>query len=661
VDPLRRWATFVRDRYAVMDPRTAGLFRAVLGLLCAADLVRRWAYVRTFYSNEGLLPSPDLLEHPPAAHAFSLFHAFASPGEVHLAFALALFCHLCLMVGWHARLFAALTFLWMTSLDSRLPLAESGGYLAVNLVTLYACFLPIERRFSVDALLLSLRERRERTAQDLDDRSLPAGAAEPYASLAVLLVVLNLAIVYVFNVVNKSGDLWRKGEAVHYVLWINRMVAGPGVLLRRLLPVWSTRGLSWLVVCVEALIAPWILWPSERLLLRTLALAAIWGLHLALGITFRLGPFSWFLMGWSLVLLVPEQWEALAALHRRRSRPRLVVYDRASPLAFALCRLIARVSPADRLRFAESDGGSPPPLLEARDEEGGARIEGPAALREIAQAIPLGRYVLTITRPLIGPLFALASAHREGVARFFGLSFPSDAPPPPLPSPLALAVAHHRAQAREALLAGLAIVLGWEVVLANPSVPERIRRRLAMPPGLAAIIEYPRVFQGWSMFAPNPLTEDGTLVVDGRTLDGRRLDPLTGREPDFDLAAAEGLGLGQIVQDYENRIRLDRHAVYRRGLAEYLRAFHRRTGQPEDELVAFDVYWVKDHLPPPDRDRPSGNERTAFLAWRKPGYRPPPGRPPIPPEPPLGSADPPEADKQRTFFGAKLPDFMQER
>jgi hypothetical protein len=366
-------------------------------------------------------------------------------------------------------------------------------------------------------------------------------------------------------------------------------------------------------------------------------------------------------MGWSLVLLVPEQWEALAALHRRRSRPRLVVYDRASPLAFALCRLIARLSPADRLRFAESDGGDPP-LIEARDEEAGARFPGPAALREIAQAVPLGRYVLALIRPLAGPLFALASARREGVARFFGLSFPpASPPPPPLPSPLALAVARQSARAREALLAGLAIVLGWEVVLANPSVPDRIRRRLAMPSGVAAIVEYPRLFQGWSMFAPNPITEDGALVVDGRTADGRRLDPLTGREPDFDLAGAEGLGLGQVVQDYENRIRLDRHAVYRRGLTEYLRAFHRRTGRPEDELVAFDVYWAYDQLPPPDRDRPSGNARVALLAWRKPGYRPPPGRPPIPPEPPLGSADPPEADKRRTFFGVSLPELLQER
>ncbi len=147
-------------------------------------------------------------------------------------FAVALCCHLCLLVGWHARLFAVISFILVTSLDNRLVLVENGGYVVVNLVTLYACFLPVERRFSVDALRRSYRERHEKTAADLDARYLPAWATEDYVSLAVFLVVLNLAVVYFFNVINKNGEIWRKGETVHYVLFLNRMVTGH----RRLLP-----------------------------------------------------------------------------------------------------------------------------------------------------------------------------------------------------------------------------------------------------------------------------------------------------------------------------------------------------------------------------------------------------------------------------------------
>ncbi len=65
-------------RYLQMDPRTAGVFRVVLGFLCAGDLLRRWVYARTFYSNDGVLSNHWHLYHPSSNYNFSLFHAFSS-------------------------------------------------------------------------------------------------------------------------------------------------------------------------------------------------------------------------------------------------------------------------------------------------------------------------------------------------------------------------------------------------------------------------------------------------------------------------------------------------------------------------------------------------------------------------------------------------------
>ena len=66
----------------------------------------------------------------------------------------------------------------------------------------------------------------------------------------------NLAVVYFFNVINKSGEVWRKGETIHYVLWLNRMVTGVAVFFRKILPMWTTRGLTWSVLGVEGLPGP---------------------------------------------------------------------------------------------------------------------------------------------------------------------------------------------------------------------------------------------------------------------------------------------------------------------------------------------------------------------------------------------------------------------
>jgi hypothetical protein len=212
------------------------------------------------------------------------------------------------------------------------------------------------------------------------------------------------------------------------------------------------------------------------------------------------------------------------------------------------------------------------------------------------------------------------------------------------------------------VLVYVALCSVWQAVLENKSIPEAVRNRLPMPGFVAATIGYPRLYQGWGMFAPNPITDDGVVVVDGRTVDGRRIDPFTGKPPELDLTRAEGLGLGQIPQDYFNRIRLDRNKEFRVGLSQYLQAWHLRTGHPQDELVAFDVYWVRDQCPGPGKDRPYDNETLAILTWRKPGYRPPPDLPPIPPPPREVSAETPQPDKAhdiRKIFGFKLPDFMQ--
>src|SRR5262249_1162645 len=149
----------------------------------------------------------------------------------------------------------------------------------------------------------------------------------------------------------------------------------------------------------------------------------------------------------------------------------------------------------------------------------------------------------------------------------------------------------------EVLLTYLGLCAVSQVLNENKSVPPALKHK--QPTFVEATIIYPRMFQGGGMFAPNPIQDDGAITIDARTIDGRKIDPFTGQEPDLDLTDAPGLGLDQITQDYFNRIRLDRNATYRQGLKEYLLRWHLETGHPEDELVAFDVYWVRDQCPPP--------------------------------------------------------------
>ncbi|WP_434044197.1 MULTISPECIES: hypothetical protein [Sorangium] len=642
----RRLGRWIRDHYCTIDVRTLGLFRLVLGFLLVSDCLRHWAEASWIYSNDGVLTNHYHLFHPSSGFNFSLYHAFSSIGEVHVAFALSLFCFFSFFIGWHTRLFSILSFVLVTSRDNRIVMIENGGYVVVNLITCWAMFMPTGRRFSVDALVRSYRERKERTAADLADRSRPAWATQPYVSGIVLLAILNLATIYYFNVVNKSGQIWRRGDTVHYVLHLDRMVTGLAVVAREYIPFWAKKGMTWGVLMIEAMLVPWILSPYGRRFTRALAMGGMWALHGSFGVMMRLGPFSWFMIGWSFLLPTAQHWDALERWYRRRAAPRVVVYDGSSPLAFALMRFLVRLDGLELLRFEEAraeaaeeaGGGEPrPELFVVRDPSDGRVFQGAEALREILQALPGGRFArplfwaLTLGAP--GALLGIASRRRDAIARFFGLTRRARARAGEVaesPSPLSEKLTRGRVIAREALVAYLGLCAVSQAINENKSVPAIFKH--TQPKFVQATIVYPRLLQGWGMFAPNPITEDGSITVDAITIDGRHVDPFTGQPPDLDLTDARGLGLGQIRQDYFNRIRLDRNKAFRRpGLQDYLLRYHERTGRQEDEILAFDVYWVRDQCPRPGEVAAYKNEAIPILSYRKPGYRPRPGMPALPP------------------------------
>ncbi|MEP7120813.1 MAG: HTTM domain-containing protein [Byssovorax sp.] len=644
---LRDTLIWIRDHYCVMEPRTAGIYRWVVGFLCVADMLRHWGEARWFYSNDGVLTNHYHLWRPSSGYNFSVFHAFSSLTEVHIIFAIFVLCHFFFMIGWRTKLFSILSFVAVTSLDNRLVMVENGGYVVVNLVVAYAMFLPTGKRFSVDAWLRSWRERKESTVAELNERYRPDWAYKPYTSLAVLLVVLNLAVVYFFNVVNKSGHLWRTGQTVHYVLHLNRMVTGLAVWFRELFPYWTTRPVTWAVLCTEAVLVGWILSPYAKRITRTLAMIGILLLHTSFGVMMRLGPFAWFMIGWSMCLIAPEQWTIAEGWYRRKAAPRVVVYDRSSPLAFAACRVLGRLDNLQLLRFEESPEiaieNAAPELLLARDEASGQVFTGIDAFRQIVQALPGGRFGYWVVRigtlGLLGPILSFASRRRAALTRYFGLAIPPrgrEQTPSPW-SPLRRRLWNGGMYLRETLLVWVAICSVLQAIAENKAVPAWARPK--MPGVMSATLVYPRMFQGWGMFAPNPITDDGSVSIDAITLDGRHVDPFTGEVPDLDISDSRGLGLGQIRQDYFNRIRLDRNKVFRQPLQDYLRNWHKETGRPQDELVAFDVYWVRAMCPPPGQKHAYNNEKIALLTYRKSGYRPAPGLPPLPPEPKVESAD----------------------
>ena len=123
------------------------------------------------------------------------------------------------------------------------------------------------------------------------------------------------------------------------------------------------------------------------------------------------------------------------------------------------------------------------------------------------------------------------------------------------------------------------------------------------------------------MFSPNPVMDDGTIVVDALTIDGRHVDPFWATTPNFDLIHAKSFGYNQIWSDYFNRMHLPGNSYYREAMKDYMYRLPQRTGHPEDEIVSGDVYWVQDMNPKWNETSSWKEERNKLFSFENPRHR----------------------------------------
>jgi predicted DCC family thiol-disulfide oxidoreductase YuxK len=640
-DAPPRWqafrAAFVRN-YLTIDPRSLGLGRIVLALILLFDLVHRaWGGITLWYSNAGLLPNHTVLWRPPTQWMFSLFFMASWPDEAAFGFVLCGLVYVGLLLGWRTRLMQALAVVAAMSLHSRVPFLENGGDWTLGELALWTAFLPLGRRFSVDAVRGSLRRRPETTAAELNDRAALEGDATPVVSLAVLAVVLQLANAYFFNAVHKGGHTWRTGSAVHYVIYQDRMVTWFGVWLRPHMSFALSRVLSWSALFTEGCMPVLLLLPFYRVVLRRLAIMGCLGLHTGFQVFINLGVFSFAMMGFSPYLLSRADWELAERLARRRERRLTVYFDAGCGICFQIARVLARLDRLARLRFVSSADAGPRPkgvtaeLLASTivvvDEATGQIATRADGMARILGALPVGFvWSLPLRLPGLRQLSNLAydafARRRQTVSMWFGLSAcglpgapPPAALPEPEPTPVRQALRRAVARTREVAVLALLTTLVSETLFINQAVPAFLKHK--QPSWIMQLVAYPRLIQAWSMFASDAPMTDESVAVDAVTLDGRHVDPYSEvssryRSPGHDIVPPR-LDNDSFFFNYSSRIPFK--AEYFTALQEWVLRYPDRTGHPEDAITKFDAWIVEDDSPPVGQTEDRNRKSRIFLSW----------------------------------------------
>ncbi len=599
---------FLRRTYGTADPRSLGLLRIALGLLLIGDLVRRFPDLSAHYSNAGWLSNHFMLFRPMSSHLLSVYLAFSTPGEVELLAGFHLLVYVLFTIGWRTRVMHVLSAILLVSINSRNIAIENGGWVVLTLLTVWTMFLPLGRRFSIDALLASLKARREGTESALNDRSEAPERTAPVVSLAVAALILQWITIYYFNVVHKTGSEWRDGTAVYYFFEQDRMVTTFGAAVREYLPLWAFKGMTYGALLIESAVTVLLISPFAIKYVRMIAWALVCMLHLGIDSVVQLGPFSYAMITVFFAFIPREFWDA-AGERLRAKRPRAKVeFDPKNAFALFVCGLLKRFDGLERLTFRAKDGAKGLAVVLT-----GHRRSGLRGLREFTKTLPLpflGRALLYL--PGVGRTLKRGLAAPARLTRLLELdNLPgSDERKPESPRARVL-LARGVDYAREAIVLVVMVACVSQVLIENRAVPPwlKVENR---PDWMTAIVIYPRLFQGWSMFAPSPPVDDGRVVVDGLTKDGRRFDPLTGEAPNFEVQLKGGFGMNQIWGDFHRRIHEQRFEAYWDGFREFLRNHHQLSGRPEDELASFDVYMVSERIPPPGQPHAPPNRRKLF-------------------------------------------------
>ncbi len=291
-----------RYRRAVfsVDTRSLALFRIALGLLVMALVADYAVDVRTFYSDEGVLPREAMFAFWGKGLLWSLHALSGATWWSGFLLAVTFVCALgfALGVGWRACGVA----LWilMVSLANRNPLVMNSGDSLLLLILFWSLFLPLGRHFVPGRRAMG-----------------PPGVVSGASAMAI---VLQFFFLYFFTALHKSGEQWHyEYSAVWHSLSLREFAQPIGLWLVQFPDICAA--LTFLTWWSELLVPLGLLIPWRNDLWRYLAVAFTLALHGGLLATLYLGFFPLISICLALPLIPGSFWSWLARWRRTPTAP----------------------------------------------------------------------------------------------------------------------------------------------------------------------------------------------------------------------------------------------------------------------------------------------------------------------------------------------------
>jgi len=296
------------SRYATVSLKSLALWRIALGASCVQFVVRRWGVLDLFYTESGAYPIAALARGV-TWQAGPLFWV-RSPGLLHVIFGACLLVTLAFTAGYGTRYVKWLLLPVLFTLDARALPLFTGGEAVLHGQALYSTLLPVGSVFSLDAWLGARRVGTHAPAEP------PPTAVR---SFVYPLLLLQLAVIYFFNMRAKTGESWHDGQAVAEVLGAATLVTNLGAWIRQF-PPFILRGLTHGTLIIEGVLPLLLLSPWARKRTHAIAAALMLALHGGIYLTLEVGSFSVAMLSYVPLLWHPAGEEERVVAWSKRTR-----------------------------------------------------------------------------------------------------------------------------------------------------------------------------------------------------------------------------------------------------------------------------------------------------------------------------------------------------
>lgn len=254
------------------DLRSLAVSRICLASLFIVDLIIRLGDVTAHYSNLGVLPTSELYIHHWHPLYFSFHNIYPEVWFQTLLFCVGIIIGIALLAGYRTSLSSFLCWVFLISLHNRNFYILQGGDDLLRIVMFWGIFIPWGQKFTFFKHHKSTNNK--------------------VYSLAAIALIIQLASVYFFSAMMKTGAEWHEdGTALYYALNLDQVALPLGVWLRQFetaLPY-----LTWTTYYIELLTPLLLFVPFANQWFRLISVSTLIIFHALSGATLFIGLFPY--------------------------------------------------------------------------------------------------------------------------------------------------------------------------------------------------------------------------------------------------------------------------------------------------------------------------------------------------------------------------------